>query len=258
MEGDEADRLFELGFAVQLGEILHALPPSRQTLLLSATLPKSLVEFARAGLQEPKLVRLDSESKMSPDLQSAFFVAKTAEKEGALLFIIQSLIQIPTGPTKISQEGKTITSNTSKTKKRKRSEIETKANESPTEHSTIIFTATKHHVEYLASFLKSAGYEGVSFVYGSLDQAARRRQIEDFRTGKSNILVVTDVAARGLDVPVLENVINFDFPTKPKSVKSLVYRLLTGTNILQAICASRWKDRSRWTTRLVLQSNQRV
>lgn len=62
---DEADRLFEMGFAAQLTEILHALPSSRQTLLFSATLPKSLVEFARAGLHEPVLVRLDADSKIS-------------------------------------------------------------------------------------------------------------------------------------------------------------------------------------------------
>ena len=85
---DEADRLFEMGFAAQLTEILHALPQSRQTLLYSATLPKSLVEFARAGLQEPKLVRLDAESKISADLQSAFFSVKSAEKEGALLQVL--------------------------------------------------------------------------------------------------------------------------------------------------------------------------
>lgn len=85
---DEADRLFEMGFAAQLTEILHALPQSRQTLLFSATLPKSLVEFARAGLQEPNLVRLDAESKISPDLQSAFFTLKSAEKEGALLHVL--------------------------------------------------------------------------------------------------------------------------------------------------------------------------
>src|SRR5690348_7215163 len=80
---DEADRLFEMGFAAQLAEILHALPTTRQTLLFSATLPKSLVEFARAGLQEPKLIRLDAEGKVSPDLQNVFFTVKSAEKEGA-------------------------------------------------------------------------------------------------------------------------------------------------------------------------------
>ena len=85
---DEADRLFEIGFAAQLSEILHALPQSSQKLLFSATLPSSLVEFARAGLQEPSLVRLDAESKISPDLQSAFFIMKGAEKEGALLHVL--------------------------------------------------------------------------------------------------------------------------------------------------------------------------
>src|SRR5205823_181567 len=95
---DEADRLFEMGFATQLTEILHALPPSRQTLLFSATLPRSLVEFARAGLQDPSLVRLDAETKISPDLESAFFSVKGGEKEGALLHILHDIIEMPTGP----------------------------------------------------------------------------------------------------------------------------------------------------------------
>src|ERR1700749_3857982 len=94
---DEADRLFEMGFAVQLTEILYALPTARQTLLFSATLPKSLVEFARAGLQEPKLIRLDAESKVSPDLEKAFFTVKSAERDGALLHILDGIIKMPTG-----------------------------------------------------------------------------------------------------------------------------------------------------------------
>lgn len=66
---DEADRLFEMGFAVQLHEILSRLPPTRQTLLFSATLPKMLVDFAKAGLQEPTLIRLDADTKISRDLE---------------------------------------------------------------------------------------------------------------------------------------------------------------------------------------------
>lgn len=66
---DEADRLFEMGFAEQLHEILSRLPPARQTLLFSATLPRLLVDFAKAGLTEPTLVRLDSDTKVSEDLQ---------------------------------------------------------------------------------------------------------------------------------------------------------------------------------------------
>jgi ATP-dependent RNA helicase DDX54/DBP10 len=203
---DEADRLFEMGFAAQLTEILHALPPSRQTLLFSATLPASLVEFARAGLQDPSLVRLDAETKVSPDLESAFFSVKGAEKDGALLHILQDVIKMPLGVPESAKQDEQAS------KKRKRGES---GSGKPTQHSTIVFTATKHHVEYLANVLQQAGF-AVSHVYGSLDQTARRNQVEDFRHGKTNILVVTDVAARGIDIPILANVINYDFPSQPK------------------------------------------
>jgi ATP-dependent RNA helicase DDX54/DBP10 len=216
---DEADRLFEMGFAAQLTEILHGLPANRQTLLFSATLPKSLVEFARAGLQEPTLVRLDTESKISPDLQNAFFSVKSSEKEGALLYILQEVIKMPTGPTEVSQQRKEEDASAKnwKNKKRKRAEMEKAVNtrESPTKHSTIVFAATKHHVDYLYSLLSEAGF-AVSYVYGSLDQTARKIQVQSFRTGMTNILVVTDVAARGIDIPILANVINYDFPSQPK------------------------------------------
>ena len=62
-------RLFEMGFQEQLHEIMHRLPESRQTLLFSATLPKLLVEFARAGLHDPTLVRLDVDTKLSENLK---------------------------------------------------------------------------------------------------------------------------------------------------------------------------------------------
>ncbi|TDZ33615.1 ATP-dependent RNA helicase DBP10 [Colletotrichum spinosum] len=203
---DEADRLFEMGFAAQLTEILHALPPSRQSLLFSATLPASLVEFARAGLQDPSLIRLDAETKVSPDLESAFFSVKGAEKEAALLHILHDLIKMPTG----TPDG--IPLDVAPSKKRKR---EGEGRGKPTEHSTIIFAATKHHVEYLAQLLTKAGF-ATSYVYGALDQEARRINTDNFRNGRANILVVTDVAARGIDIPVLANVINYDFPPQPK------------------------------------------
>jgi ATP-dependent RNA helicase DDX54/DBP10 len=209
---DEADRLFEMGFAVQLTEILHGLPSSRQTLLFSATLPKSLVEFARAGLQEPKLVRLDAESKVSPDLKSAFFTVKSSDKEGALLQILQDVIQIPITSGTAAPE----VPNTKAKLKRKKQLASNEANrEAPSEYSTIVFAATKHKVDYLASLLRMVGYP-VSYVYGSLDHTARKIQIQNFRDGTSTILVVTDVAARGIDIPVLANVINYDFPSQPK------------------------------------------
>ncbi|PPQ67308.1 hypothetical protein CVT25_005892 [Psilocybe cyanescens] len=199
---DEADRLFEMGFQIALNEILGRLPSTRQTILFSATLPKSLVEFAKAGLEDPKLVRLDAESKISSDLKMAFFSVKQAEKDACLLSLLRDVIKVPFSSTHTETPDDDPDS---KKRKNKHSEQLTAP------HQTLIFAATKHHVEYLLNLLTTAGYS-VSHIYGSLDQAARTFQMDQFRRGVTSILVVTDVAARGIDIPVLENVINYDFP----------------------------------------------
>jgi ATP-dependent RNA helicase DDX54/DBP10 len=200
---DEADRLFEMGFETALTEIIHRLPVSRQTLLFSATLPKSLVEFAKAGLGNPKLVRLDAEGKISTELKMAFFSVKQAEKDACLLVLLRDVIGVPLGGAK---------ENTDDTKESSKSKNKRKFKEQFTApHQTLVFAATKHHVEYLTTLLTTAGYS-VSQIYGTLDQTARSMQMDQFRRGVTNILVVTDVAARGIDIPVLENVVNYDFP----------------------------------------------
>lgn len=202
---DEADRLFEMGFDTALNEILHRLPSARQTVLLSATLPKSLVEFAKAGLQNPKLVRLDAESKISSDLRMAFFYVKQAEKDACLLSLLRDVIKIPinSGP----KDGDDNTDD----KEMKRKAKPKHSDQVIAPHQSLIFTATKHHVEYLNALLTTAGYS-VSHIYGSLDQGARTQQMDRFRKGLSSLLVVTDVAARGIDIPILQNVVNYDFP----------------------------------------------
>ncbi|KAI8362840.1 P-loop containing nucleoside triphosphate hydrolase protein [Mortierella sp. GBAus27b] len=204
---DEADRLFEMGFEIQLHEILHRLPPNRQTLLFSATLPKLLVDFAKAGLQEPTLVRLDVDTKISKDLEMAFFSVKQQDKEAALLTVLRHVIKLPL------ETGVKFERDEQNPKKRKRVSKEVVG--AATEHQTIVFVSTKHHVEYISNILIAAGYQ-VSYIYGSLDQTARKTQIDRFRQGYTNLLVVTDVAARGIDIPVLENVINYDFVDNSK------------------------------------------
>jgi len=174
---DEADRLFEMGFAEQLHEIIRRLPDSRQTLLFSATLPKLLIEFSKAGLNDPALIRLDVDTKISDLLKTWFFSVRAEDKTALLLHLLQNVIK-------------------------------------PSEQ-TVVFVATKHHVEYIRSVLNEAGIE-CSYIYSSLDQTARKINVAKFQKKKTLILVVTDVAARGIDIPMLDNVINYDFPAKPK------------------------------------------
>jgi ATP-dependent RNA helicase DDX54/DBP10 len=218
--------LFEMGFEIQLQEILYRLPATRQTLLYSATLPKNLVEFAKAGLSNPRLIRLDAEAKISNDLQMSFFSVKPAEKEAALMSLLREVIGVPLkDPDEVVSEEEADPDDEERPRfgggkgdyrgKGKGKPVYKKREKLPTQmapHQTLVFAATKHHVDYLSNLLITAGY-AVSHIYGSLDQTARKQQLDRFRRGRTSILVVTDVAARGIDIPVLENVINYDFPT---------------------------------------------
>uniref|UniRef100_A0A6Q2XMQ1 ATP-dependent RNA helicase DDX54 n=1 Tax=Esox lucius TaxID=8010 RepID=A0A6Q2XMQ1_ESOLU len=174
---DEADRLFEMGFADQLQEIIRRLPDNRQTLLFSATLPKLLVEFARAGLTEPVLIRLDLDSKLSELLKLGFFHLRMDDKPALLLHLLRNVVK--------------------------------------PQEQTVVFVATKHHVEYLKELLTSEGIE-CAYIYSALDQTARKINIGKFVHRKAMVLIVTDVAARGIDIPLLDNVINYNFPSKAK------------------------------------------
>lgn len=239
---DEADRLFELGFAEQLHEILHRMPPTRQTLLFSATLPSTLVGFAKAGLQNPKLIRLDVDSKISKELQMAYLSVKGSEKEALLLAVLREVIMVPlmTDSQRALKDeyiedeaddesrGRTAWKGKGKSggKKRKRGDDkdddESKKDEvDPTAHQTLVFVSTKHHVEYIAALLAQSGY-AVSPIYGSMDQTARRLHLARFRAGRTSILVVTDLAARGIDIPGVENVVNYDFPN---GARAFVHRV---------------------------------
>lgn len=204
---DEADRLFELGFSTHLTSILEKLPSSRQTLLFSATLPKSLVEFAKAGLREPKLVRLDSETKISADLRMAFWSVREGEKDAALLCLLREVIGVPLKKD-LEQRGAERDKSTGKRAKNSTAGAGA-AILAP--HQTIVFVSTQHHVAYISALLTLAGY-AVSSIHGTLTQAARTSALGQFLDHKTSVLVTTDVAARGIDIPILENVVNYDFP----------------------------------------------
>ncbi|KAG5670366.1 hypothetical protein PVAND_000637 [Polypedilum vanderplanki] len=174
---DESDRLFEMGFSQQINEIIRRLPDSKQTVMFSATLPRLLVDFAKAGLTDPVLIRLDVETKIPETLELKFIFSRPDERYATLLTILRHFI--------------------------------------PQTAQTVIFAATQHHVELISMLLGKANISN-TYVYSNLDPSARKINTAKFTQNKVNVLVVTDIAARGIDIPCLDYVINFHFPGKPK------------------------------------------
>lgn len=174
---DEADRLFEMGFGEQLNETLNRLPANKQMVMFSATLPKLLVDFARAGLSDPVLIRLDVESKLPEALTLKFIHCRPDERYSSMLVLLKYVI--------------------------------------PRKAQTVVFAGTQHHVELISFLLTQAGVSN-TYVYSSLDPSARKINTAKFAGNKVSVLIVTDVAARGIDIPNLDYVINVHFPGKPK------------------------------------------
>ena len=174
---DEADRLFEMGFKEQLTEILSRLPTSRQTLLFSATLPQLIIDFTKAGLYNPTLIRLDTESKVSENLRNIFIGCRNEDKYAVLIHLLREVVS--------------------------------------RKEQTIVFLPTRHHIEYLKEILDHLSICS-TYLYSSLDHEARKINITQFQSKKVTVLLVTDLAARGVDIPLLDNVINVNFPPKPK------------------------------------------
>eukprot|EP00055_Hartaetosiga_balthica_P012069 m.57405 g.57405 ORF g.57405 m.57405 type:complete len:840 (-) comp7826_c0_seq1:136-2655(-) len=183
---DEADQLFEKGFEQHLKDICLRLPEEKQTVLVSATLPQKLVEFARAGLSSPVLIRLDAETRLSENLEYQFVSCRRGDKVGLLLHFLWNIV--------------------------------------PKDKMTVVFVSTKHLVEYIKELLLQVGID-CAYSYGNLDQTARKIQIARFRSGRAKVFIVTDVAARGIDIPLLDVAINFDFPRGPKSFVHRVGRV---------------------------------
>jgi ATP-dependent RNA helicase DDX54/DBP10 len=209
---------------MQIREICNAMPNSesgRQTLLFSATMPKLLIEFTKCGIMDsdPKVVRLDKDASVSEELRIGFITVRSQEKDAALLHLLRDVL--PNAIKKDEQKLKQIKAK-SKKKKGKNNEDDDWVGQ----HAlgmTLIFAATRHHVDFLTTLINNAGigngpgHEDVAAcIYGTMDQDARRLNLSAFRSGRTPILIVTDVAARGIDVPLIDHVIHYSFPPTAK------------------------------------------
>ncbi len=175
---DEADEMLDMGFAEDLEAILTATPVTRQTALFAATMAPRIAAIAEKHLTRPARIMIKAEKRAAGKLPQVRQVAFIASRA-----------------SKAHALGRIL-------------EFEEPA-------SAIVFCRTRIEVEELTDILKSHGY-GAQALHGGMEQRERDRVMTMFRQEKADVLVATDVAARGLDIDHVSHVINYDIPTSPE------------------------------------------
>ena len=175
---DEADRMLDMGFIRDIRKIEAKLPKKRHTLLLSATMAPDITKLAQAMLYKPKEIRIAPQGTTAEKVeQSVCFIGRKAKQKLVLEMMHR------------------------------------RYDEQPGELN-LIFTRTKHGAKNLAKKLNTEGLRADS-IHGNKSQSAREKTLERYRRGELDVLVATDVAARGIDVKNITLVVNFDLPMEP-------------------------------------------
>lgn len=216
---DEADRLFEMGFVTQLRQICSTMPENSQKMLFSATMPKALMEFTKTGMMhDPVVVRLDNEVAVSEELRIGFVTCRSAEKDAVLMHLVRDVLPLLKGTDTTGgnvEEEEEAEEPDSKKKKKKKAKKQKHVGKNSKRGLTLVFVATRHHCEYITLLLNTSGLSATQ-IYGNMDNSARQHNLNSFQSGRCPILVVTDVAARGIDIPLIDHVIHYAFPPSAK------------------------------------------
>jgi superfamily II DNA/RNA helicase len=189
---DEADRLLDMGFADELQRLLALLPAKRQTLLFSATFPRAVTALADSLLHDPVRIAL-----AGADDEAAAAIDAAAS---AVANIHQRAIAVDT-PARTQLLLKLIRDHAWK--------------------RVLVFVATQHAADHVASKLYIGGLKAESF-HGDLSQGRRTQLLDDFKASRLQVLVATDLAARGIDILQLPVVVNYDLP---RSTDDHVHRI---------------------------------
>jgi ATP-dependent RNA helicase DeaD len=176
---DEADEMLDMGFAEDLELILAATPRARQTVLFAATMPPRIAAIAKRHLRDPTQIRIVREPLLAGEVPRVRQTAYIVPRAHKLAALARVLDL-----------------------------------ENP--DATIVFCRTRMEVDELAERLNAHGHRAEA-IHGGMSQEQRDRVMKKLRTGAADLLVATDVAARGLDIPQLTHVINFDVPNAPET-----------------------------------------
>jgi ATP-dependent RNA helicase DeaD len=174
---DEADEMLDMGFAEDIDAILAATPPERQTVLFSATMPSRIAGLARRHLREPLHITLGGEPQLPGEAPRVREVAYIVARAHKLAALGRVLdVEAP--------------------------------------EAALVFCRTRGEVDELAEALNGRGYRAEA-LHGGMSQEQRERVMGRLRSGTIELLIATDVAARGLDVETLTHVIHYDVPSAP-------------------------------------------
>ncbi|GAC66620.1 DEAD/DEAH box helicase [Gordonia soli] len=204
---DEADEMLDLGFLPDIERIMSALPTPRQTMLFSATMPGPIVTLARTFLHRPTHIRAEHANDSAIHDRTTQYVYRAHALDKAEL--TARILQA---------EGR---------------------------GATMIFTRTKRTAQKVADDLAERGFK-VGAVHGDLGQVAREKALKSFRTGAIDVLVATDVAARGIDIDDVTHVINYQCPEDDKTYVHRIGRTGRAGRTGIAITFVDWDELHRW------------
>ncbi|HHY07319.1 MAG TPA: DEAD/DEAH box helicase [Corynebacteriales bacterium] len=204
---DEADEMLDLGFLPDMERILGMVPEKRQTMLFSATMPGPIINLARDFLDQPTHIRAESVN-----------ASATHENTEQFAYRAHAL---------------------------NKPEVVSRILQAKDRGKTMIFTRTKRTAQNLAEDLAERGFK-VATVHGDLGQAAREEALDAFRAGDVDVLVATDVAARGIDVDDVTHVINYQCPDDDKTYIHRIGRTGRAGRCGVGVSLVDWDDIPRW------------
>ena len=175
---DEADRMLDMGFVHDVKKVIAKLPGERQNLMFSATMPAEIEQLAAGILRKPAFVKVDPVSSTVDRIQQSLYHVEKGNKKFLLPWLIKNL--------------------------------------QPPVVNALVFSRTKHGADKIAKDLTKQGIPAAA-IHGNKSQTARVTALENFKAGKTKVLVATDIAARGIDISELSHVFNYDLPEVPET-----------------------------------------